>query len=319
MIGWLDLLRANHRQAPLAMVSVLATEGSAPRGGGTRMLVGAETAWGTIGGGALEWQALAQARALLDHPPGSWRVQDYPLGPMLGQCCGGRVRLLVEHIDPERLGWLTSAEAASVLITRLGADTVERRIAQPGVAGPVPGAMSARGARPVAGAEIIEVIGAKPRPVYLFGAGHVGQAIARHIAGLPLRLCWFDTRPVFESIEGVAIVPEAAIAQCVAEAPADAALLVLTHDHALDYRLTLAALQGEALAFIGLIGSATKRARFLSRLERDGVGPTALARLTCPIGMAGVIGKEPDVIAIAVLAQLLQLAAAVPDKRCRYV
>jgi xanthine dehydrogenase accessory factor len=114
---------------------------------------------------------------------------------------------------------------------------------------------------------------------------------------------------VFETIDGVAVVPEEAIEQCVAEAPTDAAILILTHDHALDYRLTRAALSRDPLAFIGLIGSATKRARFLSRLESDGLSTEARARLTSPIGMPGITGKEPDVIAIATLAQLLQLRA----------
>jgi xanthine dehydrogenase accessory factor len=152
-----------------------------------------------------------------------------------------------------------------------------------------------------------EIIGQRRRPLYLFGAGHVGQAIARHAQPLPFRLAWFDTRPLFETIEGVAIVPEDAITQCVSEAPQDAALLIFTHDHALDYRLTRAVLERPPIAFVGLIGSLTKRARFLSRLERDGVDEAARTRLTCPIGVSGVTGKEPDVIAIAALAQLLQL------------
>jgi xanthine dehydrogenase accessory factor len=148
------------------------------------------------------------------------------------------------------------------------------------------------------------------RPLYLFGAGHVGQAVARHAEHLPFRLAWFDTRPLFETIPGVAIAPEDAIEQCVGEAPDEAAIVIMTHDHALDYRLTRAALERAPVSFVGLIGSATKRARFLSRLERDGVGATARARLTSPIGVAGVMGKEPDVIAVATLAQLLQLRCA---------
>ena len=88
-----------------------------------------------------------------------------------------------------------------------------------------------------------------------------------------------------------------------------AAVLILTHDHALDYRLVAAALRGPA-AFVGLIGSATKRARFLARLERDGFDAAARVRLTCPIGLPGITGKAPEVIALATLAQLLTLADA---------
>ncbi|MCX7285575.1 MAG: xanthine dehydrogenase accessory protein XdhC [Novosphingobium sp.] len=303
MMDWLDHLRSVPAgTVPMAMISVLATEGSAPRGAGTRMLVTAQAEHGTIGGGALEYRAVEQARAVLAHPPGTWRVQDYPLGPLLGQCCGGRVRVLVEHVDRDALGWLDDAGDGRVLISQLKAGAIQRHVTD-GPAAP----LSARGDRPREGSRLAELIGPPRRPIYLFGAGHVGQAIARHIAGLPMRLAWFDTRPLFETIDGVTVVPESAIAQCVAEAPDDAAVVILTHDHALDYRLTLAALTRAPLAFTGLIGSQTKRARFLSRLERDGMSAEARGRLTCPIGLPGVTGKEPDVIAIALLAQLLRL------------
>ena len=102
-------------------------------------------------------------------------------------------------------------------------------------------------------------------------------------------------------------MPPEGIARCIDDAPGDAAILVMTHDHGLDYALTHAALARAPVAFVGLIGSATKRARFLSRLGSDGIGPMARDRLTCPIGIAGIDGKEPDVIAIAALAQVLRL------------
>jgi xanthine dehydrogenase accessory factor len=310
MSDWLTWLRAVTPAAPGALVSVLATEGSAPRGAGTRMLVTAEHLTGTIGGGALEFQAIDQARALLALPPGSWRVQDFPLGPLLGQCCGGRVRLLVEHVDPARLGWLAAAGAGEQLVTRLTASHVERTIGEAPV-----DPLSARGERPGIGAEFVERIGEYRRPLYLFGAGHVGQAIARHAERLPLRLAWFDTRPDFGAVPGVTVVSDGTIERCVAEAPDDAAVVILTHDHALDYRLARAALDRAPTAFAGLIGSATKRARFLSRLAKDGIAPEAVARLRCPIGVAGIAGKEPEVIAIAVLAQLLQLGHVIAPAR----
>ncbi|SFF86267.1 molybdenum cofactor sulfurylase [Novosphingobium sp. CF614] len=298
-IGWLRRLGPE----PCAMISVLATEGSAPRGAGTRMLVRADRLEGTIGGGQLEFRAAEQARAILDLPEGTWRVQDYPLGPLLGQCCGGRVRLLIEHLDPQALGWLHDAEPGRMLATTLGEGAVLREVFERETAT----RQSARGDRPGQGARLVEPVGERPRPVYLFGAGHVGQAIARHVTGLPLQLAWFDTRPEQAAIDGVTVMGEENIAHCVAEAPADAAILILTHDHPLDYHLALAALRRDPVAFIGLIGSATKIARFKSRLLADGIAEDALARLTAPIGMPGVVGKEPDVIAIAVLAQLLQL------------
>lgn len=306
---WWETARAWAADAPVAMLSVLASEGSAPRGPGTRMLVGMGRTWGTIGGGALEFQAIEQARRTLDLAPGAWRIQDYPLGPLLGQCCGGRVRLLVEHLDPQTLAPLQGMEEGALLISHFAPHRIDRHWTAEGQ----PSALSARGDKPEAGTRILEPVGQWRRPVYLFGAGHVGQAIARHSHGLPLRLCWFDTRPMFESIDRVTIVPDDAILSCVAQAPPDAAILILTHDHALDYRLTRAALQRPAGGFVGLIGSATKRARFVSRLHADGLDATAPGRLTCPIGVAGIGGKEPDVIAIAILAQLLQLPADVAE------
>lgn len=303
MTAWLDALRNLDRRRPTAMVSVLATEGSAPRGAGTRMLVTADGSDGTIGGGKLEYQAIEQARAILGLAPGSWRVQDFPLGPLLGQCCGGRVRLLVEHVDPTRLGWLTDAAEGATLVSRLTQSHVERSLG-----GERDAAMPlARGERPDIGACFNERIGQYRRPFYLFGAGHVGQAIAGHADKLPLRLAWFDTRPAFGDIPGVTLVPERTIETCVTEAPDDAAIAILTHDHGLDYRLTLAALTRPPVAFVGLIGSETKRARFHSKLESAGIPAAARARLHCPIGVEGIAGKEPDVIAIATLAQLLRL------------
>jgi xanthine dehydrogenase accessory factor len=302
MTQWLRWLRALPKERA-ALVTVLATEGSAPRGAGTRMLVTGEGQEGTIGGGQLEFRALEQARAILERPAGTWRVQDYPLGPLLGQCCGGRVRLLIEHLDSAGLDWLAEAEPGRMLATTLGENRVDRAI----FARETATRQSARGDRPEIGTRIVEPVGDRPRPFYLFGAGHVGQAIARHLTGLPLQLAWFDTREDMAGVDGVTVMPETEIARCIEEAPEDAALAILTHDHPLDYVLTLAALKRTPLAFVGLIGSSTKIARFRSRLLSDGIPQGALARLTAPIGIPGVAGKEPDVIAIAVVAQLLLL------------
>jgi len=303
VIEWFTWLRDVVPHEAAALVTVLASEGSAPRGAGTRMLVTTDGLHGTIGGGQLEYRAVEQARMILGHPPGDWRVQDYPLGPLLGQCCGGRVRLLIEHLDPARLDWIADIAEERVLVSTLMSGRIERHVS----VNALPTRLSARGDRPREGTTFAEMIGQYRRPLYLFGAGHVGQAIARHAENLPFRLAWFDTRPVFESIYGVAVVPEVMIEQCVQQAPDDAAILILTHDHALDYRLTKAALERGSTAFVGLIGSETKKARFHARLGAEGICADARARLTSPIGIAGIRGKEPDVIAIATLAQLLQL------------
>jgi xanthine dehydrogenase accessory factor len=287
---------------PAALVSILATEGSAPRGAGTRMLVTADATAGTIGGGALEHQAISQARSVLGHSEGTWRVQDYPLGPLLGQCCGGRVRLMVEHIDHAEAGWIGQE---GVLATTLGENKVFRRLLDPKY--PTP-ALPARGPTPRAGDEIIERLGQSLLPVALFGAGHVGRAVARAIDGLPVSLAWFDSRDAEGSAPGVTRIDQDQLVTCVSDAGPDTVVLIMTHDHGLDYQLTSAALASPA-RFVGLIGSGTKRARFLSRLAKDEIDTS---NLTCPIGVAGIGGKEPAIIAIAVAAQLMQLHGANP-------
>lgn len=307
MSGWTSQARAALDRGPAALVTILATEGSAPRGPGARMVVSEDGLSGTIGGGALEHQAVAQARAILSHPPGSWRVQDYPLGPLLGQCCGGRVRLMVErlHAVPESDGPYLVALS----------DHVERIPGEgrsPAANGPIldpglrRGTVEARGPLPISGARFVEPIEADSLPLLMFGAGHVGRAIAAHASTLPLHLGWFDTRAAEAETPGVMLASEEEMVECARRAPSGTAIVILTHDHALDYRLTAAALASEA-AFVGLIGSRTKRARFLSRLEKDGIDAS---RLTCPIGVPGIVGKEPEVIAIATLAQLLMLRPA---------
>jgi len=295
---WAHAARAALRSGPAALVTIIATEGSVPRGAGTRMLVTADASAGTIGGGRLEHQAMAQARAILAHPEGSWRIQDYPLGPLLGQCCGGRVRLMVERLAPG-VDWLGQE---GPFIVELG-DQVAR--APGGDADPPP----ARGPLPRKGARFAEPADGMRAPVSMFGAGHVGQAVARLAARLPLQLAWFDNRPELATRPGVVLADADALVQCAGEASADTAVVILTHDHALDYRLTVAALRSDA-RFVGLIGSRTKRARFLHRLGAEGFDETARARIRCPIGIPGITGKEPEVIAVAIVAQLLGLRAS---------
>jgi xanthine dehydrogenase accessory factor len=247
------------------VVEVVDFKGSVPRESGTRMLVASDAVMGTIGGGHLELQAIEDARTML---AGAGAIEpherDIALGPTLGQCCGGVLRLRWQAL---------SAAALS--------------------AWPAP----------------------HPRlHLQLYGAGHVGRAIARLLAGIDCRVQWIDERdsefPAEASpphIERVCVEPVEAE---VAVAPRGACFLVLTHSHELDLRITEAILRRGDFAYLGLIGSATKRARFVHRFEERGIDVDALARLTCPIGVPGVAGKEPEVIAVAVVAQLLQRSPA---------
>ena len=150
----------------------------------------------------------------------------------------------------------------------------------------------------------------------LYGAGHVGRAIVRLLDALPCRVTWIDEReaefpaePSAAHIQRLCVEPvEAEVRQ----APAGAFYLVLTHSHDLDQAITAAILRRADFGFLGLIGSATKRARFLHRFQARGVPAESLARLTCPIGLPGIAGKQPELIALAVVAQLLHVAAARP-------
>ena len=185
-------LEAIERGEPAALVSVLAIEGSAPREAGARMLVTETASVGSIGGGNLEFQAIIQARKSLARSPGDWRIQDYPLGPFLQQCCGGRVRVLIELLEPGQAGWIAAASGPGRhhLETTLGEGRLERRLVDAPEITPI----GARGAIPVAGERMLEVFGTPLTPLLLFGAGHVGRAIARILEGLPFALVWHDER-----------------------------------------------------------------------------------------------------------------------------
>jgi xanthine dehydrogenase accessory factor len=156
---------------------------------------------------------------------------------------------------------------------------------------------------------IVERVAAAYLPVIMCGAGHIGQAIAKAALDLPFALAWFDVRTEAAGAPELVIADEGVLLAAARAAGPDDVVLVLTHDHALDFRLTVAALHSRS-GFVGLIGSATKRARFVSRLAKEGIDGPALDRLICPIGLQGVVGKEPAVIAIAVMAQLLSLRTA---------
>jgi xanthine dehydrogenase accessory factor len=297
MADWIgEALGAVRRGETLAMVTVSAARGSTPREAGARMLVWPDRFLGTIGGGALERQALDQARRLLGQGERDHALQDYPLGPLLGQCCGGHVKLLVERLDGDSAPWLEQASTASEpfwLGARLG-ERIERSIsseepaAEPGV--------------------LAERIAPGRPTLMLIGAGHVGLAAARLIQTLPFQLVWLASRVDIE-IEGAdpEVISEDELIVRVATAPEGALVAVITHSHDLDYRLVRVGLQHPGLGYLGLIGSATKRARFVRRLGDEGID---VAGLTCPIGLAGLKGKEPAVIAVSLAAQLLQLTGS---------
>jgi xanthine dehydrogenase accessory factor len=312
-----EALAAVRRGEPVALVSVVAAEGSTPREAGARMLVAPSWQSGTIGGGNLEHLATDQARKLLAQTAKGYALQDYPLGPLLQQCCGGHVRLLLERLDDASAPWLEAVDAAYARRRPFGiaalfkGDQLERVLLRqedqwPGtlLADADGRPLAGRRPKPSDGDQIIERIEAARPTLLLFGAGHVGQAIARAFSPLPFALDQRDSREEAGG-PGVAVQDEAALIEAAAAAGPDDYVLVLTHNHDLDYRLTRAALAARP-RYLGLIGSATKRARFERRLREDGFDEADLARLTCPIGIPGLKSKAPEIIAVAVAADLLQ-------------
>jgi xanthine dehydrogenase accessory factor len=250
MAAWLDALAAAERDnQPAVLVTVLAAKGSTPREAGAKMVVSADGLAGTIGGGNLEYQCEAVARGLLACGAEGPSTRDFPLGPALGQCCGGHVSVLFEVLRPPAL------------------------------------------------------------QIGLFGAGHVGKALIKLLADLPCRVTWIDPRP--EALPAnlppnVVAVRTTLPAQSVGALPPGTLVLVMTHDHQLDFEIVSAALQRPDLPAVGLIGSDTKRARFAGRLTRLGI---ATEKLICPIGLPGIEGKQPAVVAVSVAAQILSLSS----------
>jgi len=310
MSEWIgQALAAVSRGERLAMVTVVGAQGSTPRETGARMLVWPDRFTGTIGGGALERQALDQARKLLAQTRRRHALQDYPLGPLLGQCCGGHVRLLVEALDGESAGWLAEAAAQRApfrLQAELGDEGVRRAVAPAAAEPPSDGPRT-----PIAEVRRLSELmqPAKPKLV-IFGAGHIGQAVARAFAPLPFDLEWLASREDLRPEAGgtrAEILGEDELEACIDAAPAGCLYAIFTHSHDLDYRLTKAVLARGDFGYLGLIGSRTKRARFESRLKADGVTEAELARLTCPIGLQSLKSKDPAVIAVGLAAQLLQL------------
>lgn len=253
------------------LVEVEAVKGSAPREVGAWMLVTRQAVLGTIGGGHLEMRAIVRARDMLGGETAD--VLRLPLGPEIGQCCGGFVTLRLAPLDYGR-------RRALEAVLR-GADAE----------------------RPV---------------VHVFGAGHVGRALGACLALLPLRCVLVDQRPEELAFAPAGVetllttLPEAVVRQ----APSRSAFVILTHDHALDFLIAAEALARTDAAYVGMIGSATKRAvfaRWLDQSEATVGGRELMRNLVLPIGSAKVRDKRPAVIAALTAAEVMTaLAGEVP-------
>lgn len=252
----------------IAVVEVAATRGSTPRETGAFMLVSPAAIHGTIGGGQLEYMAIDKARQML--PPGGHDLRatlDVPLGPEIGQCCGGRVEMLIRLVDDA---------LAAELIT--AAEAEEAHLPQ----------------------------------VLIFGGGHVGQALAVSIALLPVHAVVVETRA--DALEGMPEAVETRLTpmpeEMVRAAPANSAFVVLTHDHALDFLIVAEALKRGDAAYVGMIGSKTKKATFKNWFLKTAGGVEAeFSALVSPIGGDAVKDKRPRVIAALAAAEIMTALA----------
>lgn len=305
-------------RAPAVLVTVAIVEGSVPREPGAKMLVTADGCAGTIGGGHLEHRATGIARRMLTEGAAP-RLERFALGPGLGQCCGGIAHLAFEIADRDQLALLDARRHVDT-IRVLALDVVDVHpvwalLDAKGVqlaGGPVPAFDRSLGTHVFCDDRgrrwLADAMRAPRDHVMLFGAGHVGAAIVRALSDLPCRLTWVDERddlfpadlPSNVTIEATD-TPEALVEQ----AAPGTTFLVMTHSHALDLRLSSAILSRPGTDWFGLIGSSTKRRQFEHRLRERGIGQARLDAMVCPIGLPGITGKAPAVIAASCAAQLL--------------
>ena len=309
MTRWLETLaRLLRGGTPAMLVIVAKVEGSGPREPGTRMIVTDDDLYGTIGGGQLEFEALRSARAALKAAPDAF-VERFPLGPELSQCCGGVVTVMYEPFTSADAAWVEQLceKASKPLDTvRLVEKTAGAAFSRTSFSDEAAGNFLFD----IAGDDftLTERLGDARQPLWLFGAGHVGKALARALEPLPFKITWIDGRlgQFPADVPGDVGTLEAAMPELlVDEAPPGTFFVVMTHSHPLDQDICEAVLRRRDFAYLGLIGSDTKAARFRSRLRSEGLDDADLARLHCPIGLPEIAGKAPEVIAASVAADLL--------------
>lgn len=262
-----DIWLFAHRGGPFVLVNVDTAAGSAPRDAGTWMLVSPKRIFRTIGGGQLEKLAIDKARDLISSGGGKLVHLKVPLGPEIGQCCGGSV----------------------VVSLQLLAEAEIDRIA----------------------ARLEEELAGLPH-VYVFGAGHVGNALCEALSLLPVRPVLIDSRheELQTAAPGIETRLVALPESVVREAVPGSAYVILTHEHSLDFLIAREALARSDAAYVGMIGSKTKLASFRNWISRDTGKAVDIDRLVCPIGGARVRDKRPEVIAALVAAELVEHLSA---------
>ncbi|WP_321340824.1 xanthine dehydrogenase accessory protein XdhC [Breoghania sp.] len=315
---WNELAEAVEAEGAAALITVLRVAGSAPREAGARLIVRPSGGFrGTIGGGELEWQAIALARKQLEMTNGaSVMRRHFALGPELGQCCGGRTELLIErftHADRQNIAEFANREAHGPFVTLASLDETDKAGANAGaglersVLPHVP-RVNGETARLTGAGVLEEQFGASAQSLLLFGAGHVGRALVLALAPLPFAVTWIDSRAeAFPAVvpPNVSICRTDKPVEVLGEAPGGAFALVMTYSHALDLDIAATALADGRFGYVGLIGSRTKRIRFERRMKEMGISDRRIGELACPIGIGGIRSREPAAIAAATVAELL--------------
>jgi xanthine dehydrogenase accessory factor len=272
---WLH--RLGQMREPVILIFVIRAMGSTPRESSAWMLVTADDQFGTIGGGRLEYQSVAKARQMLDGEDDQ-RVETFLLGPDLNQCCGGAVDLMLLRVT-SNTAWLRK----DVHVVRFD-DRPPFHIP-------------------------LNVVQDR---LVIYGAGHVGIECALNFARLE-----FDVTVVDPRTERLAMLPNKIEVEPDDDAVSidDSYVLVMTHDHQLDFDICRRLLQDGRFSFLGLIGSASKIVRFKKRFREAGLSEQQINRLITPIGLPSIPGKQPATIAISVAAQILEFRAeqASPD------
>ena len=309
---WGHIADCLKRSGACALVTVARADGSTPREDGARMVVTAEGGfYGTIGGGTLEFEAIRRAVAAIREGVASFVLQNVSLGPDLGQCCGGRTQIAIEVLtraslemaqalsqkEAERHPFSTEALIVDGVVQqrRLLTDDPTSRI-------------SLQHNQETGNQLLVEKFGSQRRELYLFGAGHVGKAVVLALAPLPFSVTWVDSRAdqfpgaVPGNVRKIASTDPAAILDQAADG---AFVLAMTHSHALDEDIMARALLHQRFAYCGVIGSKTKRARFLKRLKARGLTDALTSNMVCPVGVTTVRSKEPASIAAGIAVDLL--------------
>ncbi|MFE5672250.1 xanthine dehydrogenase accessory protein XdhC [Agromyces sp. NPDC056523] len=267
-MDWVDAVqRLRTERRPGVIVTLAMVRGHAPRNGGAKMVVSADDAVGTVGGGNLERTALERAGAMLAEASVepellTLTLSDKAVTEYGVQCCGGEVTMLLEPLPVVPV----------VAIFGLGH----------------------------VGLELARVLARQPLELHLVDSREQMLDAAR--LGVP-----GERGPLGDAVATVEVehrpVPESALS----DLPTGAHVLVMTHDHAEDLAICDLALRTPGIASIGLIGSRSKWARFRTQLAAAGHDDRALERITTPIGIAGIRSKEPAAIAVSVAARILQL------------